>query len=114
MTYSADGAECGLIPFVDGTTRCVPGGIADARMFADPACSHPLVQAWDTPPATVVSFEKTPTGCPSRAIAAFALGPEVFPATVYFGSPCQPSIKNGHYYEVGPPVDLPKVRYVTD
>jgi hypothetical protein len=114
MTYSVDGTECVLINFVDGTTRCVPGGITDANAFADPECAHRLVQAWDQAPATIVSFEKTPTGCLSRATSAFAVGAEAFPETVYSGSPCQPAIKQGHYYEIGPPIDLPKVRYITD
>ena len=114
MTYSVDGTECELMPFVDGTTRCVPGGMGEVSAFADPECAHPLVQSWEQPAATVVSFEKVPTGCLSRAISALAVGAEVFPETVFSGPPCQPAIKQGHYYEVGPPVDLPKVRYVTD
>jgi hypothetical protein len=114
MTYSADGAECDLITFVDGTTRCVPGGFGEVSAFADPECTHPLVRSWDHAAATVVSFEKVPTLCPSRAISAIAVGAEVFPETVYSGPPCHPDIVQGHYYEVGPPVDFPKIRYITD
>jgi hypothetical protein len=122
---------CNAVAAVDGTLRCVAPGLpalrGDDALFADAACTQPIVDAapvgCDTAlPALGYRTAHAVASClDNRMLSTFAIGAPLSPQTIYSnragGCDAMPASPSAHYHAVGatmPLSALPQVVEKTD